>query len=863
MIPLKLTLSAFCPFAEEQTIDFTEFENDRIFLITGDTGSGKTSIFDAIAYSLYGAASGSLRQTDSFKSQFAAQNDLCFVEFEFILKNKKYIVRREPAQLKLKRGGNYSESPPTALLTYENGDTISGITAVNAAVEELFGINCDQFKKIVMLAQGEFRRFLLDGADEKQIILRKIFGTQNLNNFTEAIKSDTFKIKREIEDISIKIATLIQTLVLLPSTPLFEAAASETPDCNRVLKLLSESLYSDESAIKGYNSRLEAIEAEIKSHNEFLSICKTKQDAQKQLDELLNEKPELEKTLLKVKKSYQEAKAALALLPKNAVKTQELQQALKQITLRDSLFSEIDELKAKQKKNIAKFKLQTAALEKITLTEKAELIQAKLVQHKNALSLISQYNSAIALYSKIGSDYKTAMNCFLDGQAYSLAAKLEGGVPCPVCGSTEHPSTAKPPDRIIEKKELEAFKTKYELALSDSERLQALCNEALQSLEISSDNFLKADGLIKSNIERLSQEAAALQDELSQSEFTENVAVTDKESVREALNRLETELAVLTERQKNAEATLKGLAVPERSRIEIEAEIEQLAAQAESVNKAFERSDKAQALSEKKLTQLNHSITLLKQTVSDSQKHAQAIAKAQKISLDEAAAAERLEELKLELNSINAAKNEVSIRYSANSSAFEKLEGAAKAQAALAEKYGRYSKICDVATGRFSDRVDFERFILTTYFDEILQNTNIRLEEMTNSRYTLKRRLEKEKRSKASGLALEVFDAYTGASRHVNTTSGGESFILSLCLALGLADIVSQNAGGIELNTLFIDEGFGSLDSNALDLAIDCLEKLKASGRYIGIISHVAELKERIPQKINVTRFAQGSRITQ
>ncbi len=222
---------------------------------------------------------------------------------------------------------------------------------------------------------------------------------------------------------------------------------------------------------------------------------------------------------------------------------------------------------------------------------------------------------------------------------------------------------------------------------------------------------------------------------------------------------------------------------------------------------------------------------------------------------------EKIDIIDSEIEQMNKQYLTFSSALSTNHDIINKLKDSQKKYQDLNSKFATINKLFEVANGKYSDRINFERYVLASYFNDVIMNANLRLEKMTSSRYTLIRRAEKEKGNKSSGLALDVFDTYTGKSRHVNTLSGGESFKIALSLALGLADIISQNSGGIELNTMFIDEGFGSLDSNSLDSAIACLNDLRASGRYIGIISHVSELKEKISSKIIVVQQPTGSYI--
>lgn len=857
MIPIRLKMSAFGPFKEPQAIDFTQFDSDKTFLISGDTGSGKTSIFDAITYSLYGVASGSLRQSDSFKSHFADESELCSVEFEFINKQKKYMVYREPAQDKLRRGGNISREQPTALLTFENGESISGVNAVNAEIQNILGLNSDQFKKIIMLPQGEFRKFLLDDADEKQKTLRNIFETEMLSSFSERLRVNAAEQKHEAENEILKANAYIKGIKAEENSELHKVTNAENIDFALLFELLSKSLDSNKKSVKQINMHVKEIEEKKKKQEYILSLFESKNKSEKLINEykksLLNNKNETSYQ----KAIYEQAKKDYENLGENAIKIRRLE----------------DEMRIAEQAKILKKNLETAEKERNEKAEREKILQ-KLIS-LSALNLqikeisgglnarheiIGRLDNLFALqksFLKASDEYKGFLERFISSQAFLIAGNLKENAPCPVCGSTDHPMPAVKTELTVTQAQIEEKRKIYEELSAKTESFKAACRQELISMGYDGDfNTLVSE--IAVDIDRLSGELeqkqklyqeydVSLQKQLNAQEVSIDEYAAELEEVRISM-------AVFNEKLNNLSKEIEALAIPQKTLEEIKKQIAEIKANGEKIKESFEKS-------QEQLNKLVGEASSFEKSVEGQEKVLREInaelSREGEVSPDGILAL--LDEIERELSLNNNTLTQLSVSYSANKSAYDNLKETVSKYEEASRKYGVYNRLYEIANGKYSGRVNFERYILSAYFDEILQNSNIRLEQMTNSRYTLKRRTEREKGSKPSGLVLEVFDAYTGRARHVNTLSGGEIFKLSLCLALGLADIISQNAGGIELNTLFIDEGFGLLDSNSLNSAIDCLETLKANGRYIGIISHVAELKEKIPQRIIVEKGIEGS----
>ncbi len=954
MIPIRLELNAFLPFAEPVSLDFSQLGQEKMFLITGKTGSGKTALFDAICFALFGEASGSLRDNGSLKCQFADDKTESWVSFTFQSQGKTYQIRRTPQQMKLRRTGNLTEQGATAQLTLEDGSVYTRLSEVNRKIEEILGLNADQFKKIVMLPQGEFRRFLTDSSLQKQEILRKIFGTAFFDRFTEQIKLRHQKLLRQAEEISLlrKSAChdLLQSLSSEDPAELSEELKKDFSDETVVTSLTQQLLFSlqqektslqqqveavrremgtiDLSKAKEFNqgyeayqtllSRFQQLSAERSQWEQQKAYCRTLEaleivrllyEASSAASLKVNDtRQELDKTLTELLSTEESHSALLAQKEALQQEYDRLPQTLSEIEQLHQKLSLYDEWELEQQKQKdLSFKINWMELK----AEESSLDKA-CVSLKNWEELQKKAEKAHQKASEAFAVWQQRAHLFAENQAAFLAEHLQEGVPCPVCGSLSHPSPAAFSSETVSKEEVNSAAEQYEREKSEAERLNLLKQEAVIALRSSlsglpnppelNEETTEQGGLLRQELNRRRKDVSsrletlpsypeietkpealnALRQELNGVEY--QIIRLSRQLEEESLSRKELEQEILTRRE-NSQQLQKDYTEKAKALEQLQAKKEQLSALSAACQKQAQEASQEQhaaeakyqeALQKNNLTEkaflalLPEVAYLPKRQEELRQKEEEWIRLNQQIELQkeqyEDASPFDLSEMEQALHSLEeklAQKNQayegLLARQNSISSVFEKLQRTFPEYRRLSQKYSELNELYEVASGKNQSRVSFERYLLGVYFDSVIQSTNLRLDVMTSSRYFLRRKEEREKGNASSGLDLEIFDAYSGKYRSVSTLSGGESFKAALCLALGLADVMTQISGGVEINTVFIDEGFGTLDDSALDNAIDCLMKLRDNGRYIGIISHVSELREKIPAKLLVTQGKNGS----
>ena len=972
MIPIRLTFEAFGPFAKKQIIDFTKFDDSRIFLITGPTGSGKTTIFDAITFSLFGDTSGSTRSRNTLKSDFVGDTALCYTEFTFRVHGNEYTVRRVPAQTcPNARGTGTKSQAADAVLSDENGVICSRVKDVDKKVEELLGLNYEQFRKIVLLPQGEFRRFLSDSSEVKQDILRRIFSTELLGRFTEQLKTRVSSLNAEYQHTRAQCDAFIENIRADEGSDLAALLSVHPYDIDAILAALRgqnethrkahteteaqlisaqkkyETINTDlarqENDLIAQKDRAEAEFSEMNRHNEewherketinkLIQIrpIEQKENEIRQSDTAISVlKQRQHRTLLE--KSNQETvceRAQQALLDAQ-VQHDAACTAAEEIPQMKDLLKRLNDLSQAGQEADA-FDLQIRKLErqlkvladaKLWHTEKAHLsaLNDQIASRESFFALIPQYHAAVQEALESAQFTAAALSAYIAAQAPFLAQNLRENEPCPVCGSTEHPHPASAHGLGGTKEAYERARSNEEKAIrrrdslyrdlrnglseenrdnepfaclqDETARLEALrkntaevqqaldrfsipevlCSDSAEKLEqhlsdlsAQYQNALGRRDILRSQIASL---AASVPPDADAKTLSAQITVltTDKEKADEILkkaqDRLTKEKADFIRIDTVLSETLLQLRTTEETRERQRAEFDTLLQNSSFSYEAYEvlcpllpeltarqeefNQHKSEFREKRALV-----ATLQEQTAGMTRHDLDALERTKKN------AKEKQDALQLAFNTEDRLLH-------INALAERQLHAQSSKERKLREEYEQAKLLYDVARGDYSGRVNFERYVLAHYFENVIQNANIRLEQMTNSRYTLIRRTESESHNRASGLEMDVFDSYTGVSRHVDTLSGGESFKVALALALGLADIISESSGGIELNTMLIDEGFGSLDSDSLDAAINCLHDLQADGRYIGIISHVAELRECIPQRITIKPGVNGSSISE
>ena len=1099
MKPLKLTLSAFGPYADETVIDFTQLGGQGLFLVTGDTGAGKTTIFDGITFALYGETSGGVREASMLRSKYAKPETPTYAEYIFEYKDAVYTVKRSPDYERPKtRGTGMTTQKGEALLTFSDGRApVTKLKEVNQTVTELIGLDMKQFTQIAMIAQGDFRKLLLADTEERSNIFRKLFHTDIYKVIQEKLKFEAGGLDKAYKELlrsirqyteQVRYSTedqLGQQWILMEKNG-FEGNLEEG------LEILEQFLKADKDNLKALNKQIKENDKELEKVNQLLGKAHKEADAKARKEQLLQEKEvllpqleqaqkdaengakepeEIQRLMLSIQKEKEKLerytnlenllreieKASLqieklgtdgtalqnrqremkAVLEEKQKEYQTTDSAEKEKAETDFRKEKIDTLYAGIYKNcgnleflqtkISELKIQSGQEEQLTKQIKKDLtdLEEKIVSsgnleikengliiclqqiqkiedqqkryqdlEKEAESKKKSYLTASQKRAEIKEILNKMEQAYLDGQAGILAADLQDGMPCPVCGSVHHPKLTQIPKEVPTEEQLKKQKKLTEAAekaasdasvqAGEAAGLMQRCREELAegvkgyiAQFLSEEEILRKElsdlelclfvknqkSSVQTGLEEIQKQKKAHQDLLKKKEeFTRQSEQHAKEfqklqislekrksqleSIQEQLQNqldepvltwiheedtrqgmktdpelsqdhsreavyqketcnvsqtllqgkkaaewLKQQQDILEQKQKDLTALLEQRkllemqigktqtefttitdkinqnqqqAAAERSRYE------QLQKQRGNMEKELGERTKEEILSqiqlktkeqkklethyktvtetrealEKRMTELNSVITSLTEQLKES------------ISISAEELNVRKENFAQQKKSLSANRDEIHARLEINSDMYEKIR---RQQTELLKTETRWKwmkSLSDTANGTITGkaRIMLETYIQMQYFDRILARANIRLMTMSSGQYELVRRKENKSRVGKTGLELDVVDHYNGTVRSVKTLSGGETFQASLSLALGLSDEIQSSSGGIQLDTMFVDEGFGSLDEDALDQAIRALKDLSQGSRLVGIVSHVAELKERIDKKIIVTK---------
>ena len=949
MIPIQLELQAFLPFKDHLLLDFSAVQEEKIFLITGRTGAGKTALFDAISFALFGEPSAPQRDSATLKSQFADLTTESFVSFTFQAQGNRYTIRRTPQQPKQGRGGVVRTASSTAVLTLPDGTLLTRINEVKAEIERILGLNAEQFKKIVMLPQGEFRRFLSDSSADKQEILRKIFDTSIYDAFTDLLRERCSAAQTKLDKLTAERESLLTQIEPLDDESLAQAlAASDYPS---IQAKLTEWVTARQAAVSALEQQKNATARTLhtidvnaaRAFNQKLTQYETakqrRQTLLAQQDEHTHQKAQIQKllTIKEVHLSAQNVRTAKQKQQTNEAQSTQLQAELARLTQQlqeqqqaytqqrtayealPQTAAEIAQLEqqltlfARRTKHLAEAEEKTASLAKAKQIETALSLQEQLTVHQQTLSLLGRAQSALSARQTAQAHaqtcftlWQTAYQSFLSNQAAILAQELKPNTPCPVCGSLHHPAPAHAPEgETVSKETLDRLSADYETARQQLEQAQSACQMLQTQLELPDDRFTAETLTIQQtalqqqitdlhtqlpNLSTAPYTAASIAEHIHTLEAEHtlllqtieelNQTIADSQltepAVRERIAALRRHIAEQTKRFEQLEESVRTLRTQHDRTAEALRQTQALTAQYQKEAEQAQAQYRA-LLSQYQLTEpepqaLSAQLPQLPTLQEQSAQYDTELAALTKLLETNAADYENkqpydLTSLQEQAQTLTARLVEETQRYETlltvldrNQRLLQSLQKSADRHTALSAQYSEIAALYQAASGKNERRVSFERYVLAAYFDRVIDSANLRLRDMTDSRYFLKRREDRERGNASSGLDLEIFDSYSGQYRHVNTLSGGESFKTALCLALGLADVITQSSGGVEIDTVFIDEGFGTLDAQALDSAINCLYTLKNHGRIIGIISHVRELQEKIPVKLLVEPTKDGSK---
>ncbi len=1053
MKPVKIAVSAFCPYADRTELDLSLFGGRGLFLITGDTGAGKTTIFDAIAFALFGEASGSTRTADTLRSDFAEANTKTYVELTFLHKNKTYFIVRNPRYERPKKnGGGVTTENADATLQLPDGGVVSGYREVTAKVIDLLGINYRQFKQIAMIAQGEFLQLLLADSKERGEIFRRVFNTDLYQAVQRLLKDREREEKKRCESVEQSILQYISGIacpegergeelaakikgagihnagdileelqaLIAADTKLRHhlkqqgskldgklagqialiaqaqyinqafadlAAAQEKQkllaqgqeEHNKQMKMLQDAetaLYTvlpletaylrELAAEEKLSGSITALDKEIRGQIKDLEAVKVAWEAEQArgpqreklafaIDRLTNLLPRydasqnLENELARLAKQQTEAAAVLEKLRRQKAEFAEQKSALN-----------------KELEGLAEAEIAMAACEQAGRQLQAD--QAALFDLQAALSRLCRWQEEAAglqrrfieaqeTFRADNEIYLEKEEAFFRGQAGILAAALEEGKPCPVCGSTAHPAKARPDLRSPSETELRELKEKADSARQGMQEASRQSAAKLAEIRLAEEQLDRAAAVCFPDIERDGEPqgldrdlerqsiAALIESELaewaqkkeehSRRQLRLRESLARKKQGQETLAFLESALQETEEGTARQEQQYSGIisAIAAKSgelkalkssleyenRQQAEASIEAWTEQLNSWKKAFRQAEedyhklksrlesdqtllsdqssrlantiqsKDQALaaytaklsqggfageesyhsalkSETEINGLKNRIDQYRQAVHSAEQDLQRLREetANKQLQDTGELEAVRQRLEQEKNQVEEFGGIVAVRLGTNEPIALALGKAIREAAVYQQEYLLLSNLSKTAGGELpgKQKLAFEHYVQASYFNRILIEANKRLKLMTNGRFEMLRRQEGADLRSQAGLEIDALDHYTGRVRPVKSLSGGEAFKASLALALGLSDVIQSYAGGVEIDTLFIDEGFGALDGESLEQAIQTLAGLAAGNRLVGIISHVAELKERIDRQIVVRKTIKGSRIT-
>lgn len=886
MKPLKIKISAFGPYKNCIDIDFEKLGESGIFLITGDTGAGKTTIFDSISFALFGEVSGSNRPVPSVRSDFADNDTETFVELEFTHKNKKYKIRRNPAYERTKkRGEGTTKTSADASLEYDD-KVISGTKNVDIKIEEILGINSKQFKQISMLAQGEFLKILFAESKDRTEIFRRIFDTDIYNQIAKRLADKTRIAKAELEQLKDYFAINSSNIVWKDGIQ-----SVQPKDVNKLfiqeileklqqeIKVNSEQFGKCQEQISKQSDENSKMEKEItaqKDKNDKIDRCQKLQEEQKVLQE---KQEDIKQKEILIQKSQE---IINKILPKED-KKKELE---KEISQKQKVLQDISEKIELGKKKEEKFKQILELIEiikvqfqkyselkdgKTELEDKIKKLQVIIKEQENKKIASENAQKIEAEWEKLSTEVLEKEKEFFREQAGILAEKLKENEPCPVCGSLHHPNLAIKSKSVLTKEELDNLKEKEEKSrkiLTDATNKVTEINSKIETL-------IKEFGE-KPDVELYNKKYAEISEKLEKAynQLNDNykqIMLKDiviesfeydifKEKITNKISKEREEfLKLQTQQEENKKQIDELLQKQEKAQNDYQNTLKELGFENEEQYKKSVLNNLQIEIFSKEIEKYKTDVTINATKLEEIQKEIKGFEK-----VDLTAKIQEFNNKKQELENMRRQQMEYHRIFENNNRILVDLQTNSKKLDSKIKEFTMVEDLSKIANGTVygKRRIEFEQFVQASYFDMVIIEANKRLLKMTDNRFLLVRKESSERVSDKIGLELEVIDNYNGKRRDVKSLSGGEAFKAALSLALGLSDVIQSYSGGIVVDTMFIDEGFGSLDTESREQAINTLNQLTDNHKLIGIISHVTELKERIDKKVIVTKSTEGSKIT-
>lgn len=1023
MRPLELKLKNFGPYVDE-TVDFTRFEQAPLFLITGKTGSGKTTIFDAMCYALFNETSGKKRQAFQMRSDFASDKAETSVEFTFEHQGKIYYIKRQPKQVLAGRGGKPVEKKAKVELIYPGPDeeklAIQKIPEARRFIDELLHLTAEQFTKVILLPQGEFRNFLAADSKEKEEVLRNLFGSELFERWAEQLKAKFKEQNASYQQKEQQLTLRMQQADFTSETQIPElwleqikswleqvkAELSEQDKAWQQAKKETESLQhvlsKQEELQKDFDllAKLQAKQADLlakapkrEALRQQIVALKWALEHRTNFELLENNKATLVKTEADIQKTAQkqaklkkEQLSSAAQLAEYEAKRKEIanyQYQHKQLENNLPLYKVVSELLATQEEVEVSQNALAAEIQKITMilekkqakiaaiearqhvltesiqaketlkaklervkyqqAELAELLEKQADLDKRQTNIANLQNKLVTettISQEARAKARTLANQLADHYIAAAVKKLQAGKPCPVCGSLDHPAPAKVSEVAgIDEEQVEQAKQQARELEDKVTALQARIDEInAENVERKrefetkmQDFFEKYPALEQSKLTHLEveltqtkheltqeirgltdkeKEAASLQEQKTtleqkvaqaQTKLTElneqaQTAQLEKQKLVTQLAEKQAQLPVEYQTEQQAKAQLRiwqqkiaefethwadlnaHIKQTEQSLVATEAKLNEAKQQAQELQQVIAQRQadleaacaaKGMPLAElKELLSQSAQLGHLEQTLAEQQKELDSIAGQVEILSKQVAGQKQpdLEQTNEELSQVKQAEAklqqtvaELEHKYSSNTKCYQQVKKLFEQQQAEFTQLGQLKELVDVVTGKGEQKLGFERYILQTYLKEVLITANARLAHLTNGRYELCLNEDTGRGASSTGLELDIYDDNAGKRRSVHTLSGGESFLAALALALALGEVIQKKSGGIEIEALFVDEGFGSLDQEALRVALETLQTIEGKNRMVGIISHVTELQAQLPYQLQVVTKGERS----
>lgn len=907
MKPLKLIIEGFGPYLKRTEIDLTKLGNSGLYLITGSTGSGKTTLFDAISYALYGNPSGKTRDSTMLRCIYAGPEVNTYVEFEFEFRNKKYKVKRNPEYIGMKKNGESTKTVKQDAIFEGDSETITGYEKVTQAVIDLLKIDKEQFAQIVMIAQGNFQKVLIDSTKERIPVYRQLFKTEKYEKLTLLLSEKSKELKNQLSMLTYERTNFFKEISCNKDSVLF----LELKDLNSKENFISESFEVIEKIISEDSDNIKKYEKKIKEKNNIkeellqkITKAETINQAFENLEliknKIQNEKSknnDLNQSFIELKgqeQSVKEIEKKAAVIADKLDQYNLLDEKLKNLSELEKEIVTKNEIVLKLSTEIENNEMQISEDEKLLATfsnaganviiyennekelnSNIDKLKDLNLDFKNKNKFEQDLKLAQKKYLEsqkkveiLNAEYLEIKKLFMDNLAGILAVDLEDNKPCPVCGSMDHPKICKIEGQkvtkdLVDEKEniLNEAKNENEKDNSEASKLNIQLqniNETIHKKKIennfsdfSEENFIKKiqeyEFELEKNKKLLNEEKLNIQKKIDLEKRIPELKHSLSET-KEELNNLRMEI----ERDSTNKDSIK-LAIEELKK-NLEFESKQQAQ--EKLNSLIEQSESYKNKLEDLTKQVEESNKILNQLNGNKQAFEEQTKNCTKIDLSDLY--NDKEKLIAELDELDSAISEVKIRKEKNIHTFEKIKETQEQCQTVEQKFTMVNSLYKTASGNLGNgkiKIMLETFVQMAYLDKVILFANERLKIMTDNQYELIRKKDDFGNVSISGLEIEVIDHFNGGIRSVKSLSGGEQFLASLSLALGLSDVVRHSSSGIKIDTMFIDEGFGTLDTDTLNKSYKALVSLtEGTDRLIGIISHVEGLKEKIKKQVYVTK---------